>query len=70
MTADEFQQKKDSLKKSMQDFAARERSRLTLERDFLQNVLDNSLGKTVVRYQNTAIQSTLQELQQYMKVGS
>ena len=69
MTQDEFDKKKAQLRKSVTDFTARERARLNLERDFLQTVLDNSLGKTVTRTRDAAIQKALLDLSQHTTVG-
>lgn len=65
MTADEFERKREQLRTLVQKAVAKEKERLTCERDFLDSVLTKSLGKAVKPFKSVELDAALKDLNGY-----
>ncbi len=66
MSPTDFAEKRSQLKKLVTDFVAKEKNRLTLEREFLLSV-QKSLGGTTAAYEDAAFKKALSDVSKYLK---
>ena len=62
MSPQEFAALKASVRTTLTDAIAKERERLGMERDFLQSVLDSSIGQPGQAYKQVALDAALADL--------